>query len=556
MSRFNFAVILFFFAVNSHAESALTNEMGERIVNNHSAYIPPQCYTKTKDEQGKVSNPCYSCHVNGTRPNFLHDDGDLQLSYDFSDYSAHNRYDNLFKDRSQAVAKISDDQIDQYINTSNYQTDDGSLILAKTLSNVPQEWDANKDGTWNGYMPDIYFNFDHQGFDITPSGKESGWLAFGYYPFPGAFMPTNGSTDDVMIRLPQEFRRDVQGKFNRQVYKTNLAIVEALIRERDIAITTLDERSYGVDLNKNGTLDMASKVVYRWAPLKHEFMNYVGQAGKEYASKRQDISAGLYPKGTEFLHSVRYLAMSGENVVMSKRMKELRYAKKTTWNNYSQLSKSVSAEIKERHDYPNRLSQYHASRHAGIEKGLYNGRGWRYQGFIEDVKGALRPQSYEETLSCMGCHTGVGATVDSSFSFPRKFNHDSFQQSFYHWSQKGLSQVADPKRQDGQHEYSFYLANNNTANEYRNNFEIKDKFFKDGKLVTKMSEQLVNDISTLLVPSAARARTLNKAYKVIVDEQSYTLGREAHVLPITSVYKKIPVGDSTGIKTPIASAKI
>jgi len=556
MSRFNLAVILLLFTAISEAESSPTSAMDKGVVNNHSAYIPPQCYTKTQDEQGKVHNPCYACHVNGTRPNFLHDDGDLQLSYEFSDYSARNRYDNLFKDRSEAVAKISDQSIDKYINTSNYQAKDGSLILAKKLSQLPLEWDANKDGTWNGYMPDIYFNFDQQGFDLTPSGEESGWLAFAYYPFPGAFMPTNGSSDDVMIRLPKAFRNDVHGQFNRQVYKTNLAIVEALIRERDITITALDERNYGVDLNKNGKLDVANKVVYRWAPLKNEFMHYVGQAGVEYEAKSQQISAGLYPKGTEFLHSVRYLSVNGEGVGMSKRMKELRYAKKVTWNNYSQLSKSVSAEIKERHDYPNRLSQYHASRQAGMEKGLYNGRGWRYQGFIEDVQGQLRPQNYEETLSCMGCHTGVGATVDSSFSFPRKFKHDSFQQGYYHWSQKGLNKVADPKRQDGKHEYSFYLANNPTANEYRNNFEVTDKFFKGGEPRARMSDKLVNDISTLLLPSAARARALNKAYKVIVDEQSYTLGRDAHILPITSVHKQIPVGEFTGIKTPIAAAKI
>ncbi len=191
-----------------------------------------------------------------------------------------------------------------------------------------------------------------------------------------------------------------------------------------------------------------------------------------------------------------------------------------------------------------------------MEKGLYNGRGWRYQGFIEDVQGQLRPQNYEETLSCMGCHTGVGATVDSSFSFPRKFKHDSFQQAYYHWSQKGLNKIADPKRQDGKHEYSFYLANNPTANEYRNNFEVTDKFFKGGEPRARMSDKLENDISTLLLPSAARARALNKAYKVIVDEQSYTLGRDANILPITSVHKQIPVGEFTGIKTPIAAAKI
>ena len=523
------------------------------IVNSDSAYIPAQCYAKVKQENGNVSNPCYSCHVDGVRPNFLHDDSGLQSTLDFTDYSSINRYDNLFKDRSAEVMAITDKAIQSYISESNYFDKNGEIILTKTLDQVPANWDANKDGHWNGFTPDTYFNINEEGFDIDPSGKATGWVAFSYYPFLGGFMPTNGSTDDVFIRLPEDFRANKKGNYDADVYKLNLAIVESLIREKDVSISETDEQIYQVDLNKNGTLDTSNKVVYQWAPLKNINMSYVGKAALTYASKKNEIAAGLYPKGTEFLHSVRYISTDGNAISMADRLKELRYSVKTTWNNYSQLSKSVSSEIKERNDFPNRVSQYHSSRSGGIESGLINGRGWKYQGFIEDKHGALRPQNFEETLACMGCHTGIGATTDSSFAFPRKFGFDSFKHGYYHWSEKGLQGIADPIRADGHHEYSYYLKNTQTADEFGGNSEVENKFSKQGEWIPEELEKIKHDISHLLLPSVARANTLNKAYKVIVDEQSYIYGRDPHVLPVKNVYESIPVGEDTGIENPITS---
>jgi hypothetical protein len=534
---------------NAHEQLVDSNFLlkdGE-IVNSNSAYIPAQCYAKIKQESGHESNPCYSCHVDGVRPNFLHDDSGLQQAFDFTDYSSKNRYSNLFKDRSKEVEAMSDEAIDEYVSTSNYFDKDGSIKINKVLNNIPENWDANKDGLWNGFTPDTYFSFDNQGFDIDPNGKPTGWVAFSYYPFLGGFMPTNGSTDDVLIRLPEYFRQDDKGQYSADVYKLNLAIVESLVREKNITIAATNEDILKVDLNKNGILDKAETVVYSWAPLKDIHMSYVGKAKQVYEQSSFKIAAGLYPKGTEFLHSVRYLKVDGNKVSMSDRMKELRYSKKITWNNYSQLSKSVSSEIKERHDFPNRVSQYHSPRNGGIEQGLISGRGWNYQGFIEDHSGELRPQNYEETLSCMGCHTGVGATTDSSFAFPRKFAFDSFQNGYYHWSQKDLVGVADPIRQDGKHEYSYYLENTLSGDEFGINLEVMNKFTHSGKISQQKLGQLKNDISLLLLPSIERARTLNKAYKVIVDEQSYIYGRDAHVLPLKNMYKTIPVGEDTGV---------
>ena len=99
---------------------------------NQAAYIPPQCYTKTRDANGQVHNPCMSCHIPSTEPNYLND-GNLQLGYDFADYARTNHWRNLFKDRRTAIAMISDQSILDYVRQNNYQSPTGVLDLAAKL---------------------------------------------------------------------------------------------------------------------------------------------------------------------------------------------------------------------------------------------------------------------------------------------------------------------------------------------------------------------------------------------------------------------------------------
>jgi len=183
------------------------------------------------------------------------------------------------------------------------------------------------------------------------------------------------------------------------------------------------------------------------------------------------------------------------------------------------------------------------------EIGLSNGQGWVYQGFIEDKQGKLRPQTYEETAFCIGCHSGIGATTDGVFAFPRKFKEtSSFRNSWYHWTQKGLSGTPEPMRSDGQFEYTHYLQQNGAGDEFRGNDEVMAKFFNsDGSLKADSIAQLHSDMTTLLNPSTARALALNKAYKVLVDEQSFAFGRDATVAPVTTVHPRIRLGTPTGI---------
>lgn len=66
---------------------------------------------------------------------------------------------------------------------------------------------------------------------------------------------------------------------------------------------------------------------------------------------------------------------------------------------------------------------------------IANGTGWILAGYIEDRSGMLRPQTPAELTQCVGCHSGnardperqyerftsgVGATVDSTWAFPRQ----------------------------------------------------------------------------------------------------------------------------------------
>lgn len=535
----------------------LAGNLKSRTLNNRAAYIPPQCYTKTQDKQGQVHNPCYSCHTKARRPNFIHDD-DIQESYAFAKYALKNHWTNLFQDRSARVAAISDSTILRYVRNDNYRDDQGGLALANKLRKVPAAWDYDGDGRWDGYVPDSYFNFDAEGFDRNPAGGYTGWRAFAYYPFPGTFWPSNGSTDDVLIRLPKAFRTNEAGEFDLAAYKVNLAIVEAVIGEKDIPIEPVDERRLGVDLDKSGSLGNTSRIAYDWAPLEGRFMSYVGKARRAQENGKVHLAAGLFPEGTEFLHSVRYIDVTRDGgIAMAPRMKELRYARKAYWLTYSDLHEMALGEIREKSAFPDRLRMVDGK----LEDGLPNGQGWVYQGFIEDAGGELRPQTYEETFFCIGCHGGIGATTDGAFAFPRKVDHRQFRGGWYHWTQKDMAGLPEPKAEipgrTVQYEYSYYLDHNRSGNEFRTNDEIEAKFFNaDGSVKPGMLTALHGDVAVLLNPSRERALTLNKAYLTIVEDQSFVLGRDPTVRPVASVFHEVDADQPTGVERVITARHV
>jgi hypothetical protein len=485
-------------------------------------YVPPQCYTKTKDAGGRAHNPCFACHVDTPPPNYIKD-GALQLGYSFAPPALENRWTNLFVDRTAEVARISDSQITDYVRQDNYSA------LVEILGAPPAAWDRDHDGKWTGFRPDAAFRFDADGFDRTADGRETGWRAYTYFPVPGGFWPTNGSFGDAMIRLPDAFRRDSRGEPSRDAYIANLAILESLLARRDVATPELNERSLEVDLDGDGKLGQSKLVRYRWAP---------GGGGMTYAGKakelRAQLAAGLFPEGTELLHSLRYLDVKEGQVTPAARMKELRYMRKTHWLSFGYLETQAMREAREKEEAP----QKRRIMRGDAEHGISNAAGWRLQAFIEDARGALRPQTLEEHAACIGCHSGVGATDDSVFSFSRKLGEGSPHRGWYAGELRGQG---EPTRADGEGEYSHYLAQNGAGDELRQNDELERRFFhEDGSLRADMAQKLKTDVSVLLLPSAARALLLNKAYLTIVREQSFARGRDATVKPATNVHRRLP----------------
>ncbi|WP_223638748.1 hypothetical protein [Rhodobacter sp. TJ_12] len=545
------ALFLLMLAPNFAWAEPMQVDLKSTVLSNPTAYIPPQCYTKTEDAAGGVHNPCFTCHVSSRAPHYIND-ADLQTAYSFPEPALENPWTNLFVDRRAAVARVSDTEILAYIRQGNYLDAAGTNLLAERLEHLPPDWDVDGNGTWDGFTPDVAYNFDAEGFDIGADGQMTGWRAFAYYPLNGAFWPTNGATDDVMIRLPDAYRQTEDGRESRSVYKVNLAITEALIRRAPVPIEPTDERPLGVDLDKDGTLGQALNIAFDWAPKEGRNMSYVGRARVLQAAGEAPLAAGLYPLGTEFLHTVRYIdvdEVTGQ-IRMAARLKELRYMRKTRWQTYFDRQEGALAEAKERDSFPDRIALFFGSSEVGVS----NGTGWRLQGFIEDATGDLRPQSFEETVFCIGCHGGVGANDDDTFAFPRKLAGTLGHGGWWHWSQRGLYDIPEMIRADGAPEYAHYLAENGAGDELRGNMEVIDRYLTEtGDLRPDPVAAFRADVSQLLYPSRKRALALNKAYREIVREQSFVKGRDATLTEQENVHRSVTPDQPTAITRPLTA---
>ena len=468
-------------------------------VYNREAIVPPQCYTRTE----AIHNPCYVCHQDAIkgRENVMND-GDLQSAYSFSDLGMTNHWKNLFEDRTNRVAKISDAEISEYIGQDNYSE------LAPRL----------EQANFNGWIPDLEnlhlgaIAFDKQGF----AKDGSHWVAFNYKPLPSTFWPTNGSTDDVMIRLPKAYRTDREGKYSEDIYRANLAILEANIKGmREIGCLPVDEKIVGKDLDGDGALGVVRDI--------RVVDSYVGAAKDEY------IDTHLYPEHTEFLHTVRYVGISDKDeITVSTRMKEVRYMRK--WRFYSKPVYARKYQLESFEKEAGNLPGYHNLGH----KGLDNGSGWAIQGFIEDRKGRLRASTYEENLFCMGCHSSVGATIDKTFSFARKIDG---AKGWGYINLKGMSDV--PSKGETRGEIATYFERVGGGGEFRSNPEMFARWFNPDGTVNQEKVSKAKDVYELITPSKERALMLNKAYRVIVEDQDFIYGRDATVTPPQNVYDRV-----------------
>jgi hypothetical protein len=184
-----------------------------------------------------------------------------------------------------------------------------------------------------------------------------------------------------------------------------------------------------------------------------------------------------------------------------------------------------------------------------VERGVGTGTGWVMQGFIEAADGELRPQNVEETTACIGCHGGVGATTDSTFSFARKYAPGTAaREGWYHWGARGLKGLPEPRRADGRGEYAHWLEQVGGGDDYGSNDEVQARFFrKDGTLRPDAVKALTRDISTLLVPSPERALRLDRAYLGLVKAQRFERGRDVVVGTMPHVRQRLEQDGETGI---------
>ncbi|MEL7186898.1 MAG: hypothetical protein AAFN50_10775 [Pseudomonadota bacterium] len=468
-------------------------------VSNYEAIIPPQCYTQTEG----MFNPCYVCHQNESpgRENVMND-GALQVAYSFSDVGMKNHWANLFEDRSEFVAAISDAEILDWIDDDNYSDLPSRLV---------------EDG-FEGWVPDLENlhlgaeAFDANGFALD----DSDWVAFNYKPLPSTFWPTNGSTDDVMIRLPEAFRRNTGGERSIDVYRANLAIVEAQVKGYErITSLPVDESLIGVDLNQDGSLDIVTEIT--------RVDGYVGAASEAFSDSY------LYPEGTEFLHTVRYVGLDENgNIIPSTRLKEVRYMKKAVAYRKAVYHRGYQLE-----GYAKEIGQLPQYQFLG-DHGMDNGFGWAIHGFIEDRRGDLRAVTYEENLFCMGCHTSVGSTIDKTFSFPRKVDGAAG------WGYIDLRGMPDaPNKGETLGEIATYLQRIGGGGEFRSNPEMQARWFNEDGTADLERITAASDVYELITPSPARALELNKAYRAIVAEQDFIYGRDATVEPPANVYEHI-----------------
>jgi hypothetical protein len=231
-------------------------------------------------------------------------------------------------------------------------------------------------------------------------------------------------------------------------------------------------------------------------------------------------------------------------------MKELRYLKKTRWYDYGKLQQSALAEAREKFKSPDKLKGIFGDG----ERGVTTGTGWVMQAFVEDAEGELRPQSFEETTACIGCHGGVGAGTDSTFSFERKLGTGSFRDGWFHPSQRDLTGVPEPKRADGSGEYAHYLAEVGGGDDFRSNRELYEKFFtRDGRLDAAKARAFAKDIALLVVPSAERALELDRAYLALVKSQRLAAGRDVFLSP-PQIQERVEPDADTGIETAVFPA--
>lgn len=460
--------------------------------------VPVHCYVAVRGSRAGegMSNTCWTCHTVPIVDTNLQRDWDLQRDYSFSPAAQENHWRTSFVDRRAAVATVDDAMVRAYVRGDNYRA------LREALAD---------DRAYRGFRPDVDLD---RGYDADGFARDgSDWRAVRYKPFPVVGWPGGGGAGELLVRLPRGFREDASGRPSRVVYQANLAILELAVaadprapRERVTRPTDpLDERSLGQDLDGDGHLGIATHLVGLPG-------HYLGGAANVA------VVRNAYPAGTEFLHPVRYLDPESPTYG-ARRMKELRYAQKMRVLGDWALGAAYEHEAAEKAE--GRPPVYQGEPSTGLASPL----GWRFQGFIEEAAGRLRAQTDAELRPCLGCHSGLGVTVDQTFAFPRKVPGP---QGFRPQDLRGMKDW--PQLGHGDPEILTYFRRAGRADPFGADDEAEERFFPHGVLdeagVRRGAPGGDRDLAWLLQPSPARAWALDKAYLLVVRAQRFEEGRD------------------------------
>ncbi|MFC2163362.1 hypothetical protein ACFLT2_00020 [Acidobacteriota bacterium] len=375
---------------------------------NEDPAIPAQCWVETGYG---TQNACQYCHTNYLAENrhgnalALAED---QILYSFPSPNLNRvNWKNIIHpeeilarlaEEELAVPRAGDPENLDYVRTDNWRE-----AFRKARRNRDDSWNnlANTSSDFQLFPalnPDDLFPFvdedktsggqhgfiDEDGFIWSKESQITGWRAINFFPY-AIFTPLTGSVSGIYIRLSKEFMTE-DGNPDLEIYKKNLDLLERNIKN-----------------------------------LKIDSTHYYGDA------KEVEVRKGFYPVGTEFAHPLHYVDLNADGDVglrldglnrneepdyefpgtRSKRVKEIRYMYK--WKDVRLEDIGDDGEGDSAFLIGNKTRGW-----------IDNSDGWILAAYIENREGDLRPQTTEELMQCLGCHSSVGNTIDAVWSFQRK----------------------------------------------------------------------------------------------------------------------------------------
>ncbi len=374
---------------------------------NEDPAIPAQCWIETGYGTQNACKYCHTDYLAQKQHGNATPTAEDQILYSFPTPNLnHINWGNIIKPQ-EGIARLRHAGLTPYDaadvgNLRYVRQDNWRTAYRRARGNGDRTWDnrSSKDSDLRllpALDPDNLYPYqpgdptdegrhgyiDPEGFVRDRDNGYTGWRAINFFPY-AIFTPLTGSVSGIYIRLPRPFMT-LRGKVNIEVLRKNLALLEQNIKDGK------PRRGF-----------------------------YYGDA------QGVPVQKGFYPVGTEFAHPLHYVDLNADGETgadldgvmdeqnmdfefpgtRSKRLKELRYLYK--WKHVG--LEDIAAEEEQRPVVIGKKWQ----------GWIDNKAGWILAGYIEDRKGALRPQTTEELLQCLGCHSSVGTTVDSVWSLQRK----------------------------------------------------------------------------------------------------------------------------------------